>query len=193
MENSVKISGLSFSYGEKKIFDSLDLVIPAEGITAVSGASGCGKTTLLRMIAGLEKADCGQIEAPPSEEIAFMFQEDRLLPGVTAAKQLKIAVPDCDASRWLETVGLKGEEKTLPDKLSGGMRRRLALARTLCFSKGKKLVILDEPFAGVDPARIRELMPLIRKLDIPVIMSAHTEEALALADRVLELRPVSSS
>ena len=181
------IRNLSFSYGEKRIFKDFTIELPDEGITAVTGPSGCGKTTLLRLIAGLEKPEAGVIDAPSGGEISVMFQEDRLLKGVAASKQLTIAVPGCDASYWLEAVGLKGEEQTLPEKLSGGMKRRLSLARALIFALDKRLLILDEPFTGVDSGRIGSLMKVIRGIGIPVIMSTHTLEAVKLADKTVEL------
>ena len=176
-----------FSYGDKIVFDGLDIDIPDTGITAVSGASGCGKTTLLRLIAGLERPGSGRIDAPAQDRIAFLFQEDRLLPGVSASDQLRIAVPGCDAAEWLRRVELDGEEETMPEELSGGMKRRLSLARCLAYAQDKELVMLDEPFAGVDPGRIVRLAELIRSLKIPIMITSHTREAIEMADRVVEL------
>jgi len=186
----MNIRDISFAYGDKVIFRDFSLEIPDTGITALSGASGSGKTTLLRLIAGLETPDKGTITAPSRERIAVMFQEDRLLPGIPARKQLSIAIPDCDPDYWLERVGLKGEEDTVPEELSGGMKRRIALARCLAYAKNRELILLDEPFTGIDPDRIRHLTELIRNMDIPVIVTAHTEETLKLADRVIGIKGV---
>ena len=183
----MRIDDLTFSYGDKKIFDDFSLEIPDNGITALSGPSGCGKTTLLRLIAGIEKPGSGVINAPDPEKIAFLFQEDRLLPGISAIRQLEIAVPGCDARKWLKSVELEGEEKTVPEELSGGMKRRLSLARCLAYAEDKELILLDEPFAGIDAARIGKLTELIKGMRIPVIVTSHTKEAMEMADRVVEL------
>ena len=197
----MRIEKLSFSYENKKIFDNFSLEIPDDGITALSGPSGCGKTTLLRLIAGLERP-----ERPDSTEtghfsvltgkdgseltpdrISYLFQEDRLLPGLGAKKQLTVAVPGCDAHAWLELVGLEEDADTVPEKMSGGMKRRLALARCLAYAQDKDLVLLDEPFTGVDPGRIAALSKLIKELKMPVLITGHTGETLKIADRVINI------
>ena len=83
----MKLRDLSFAYGDKRVFDSLTLEIPDTGVTALVGPSGCGKTTLLRLIAALEQPESGTIEAPSPEQIAFLFQEDRLIPRLRARRQ----------------------------------------------------------------------------------------------------------
>ena len=88
---------------------------------------------------------------------------------------------------WLEAVGLADASMLLPEELSGGMRRRVALARCLAYGQRKKLLLLDEPFTGIDPERCRSIMAFIRKMDLPVLCSAHDAETLALADRVIYL------
>ncbi|MCR5321905.1 MAG: ATP-binding cassette domain-containing protein [Lachnospiraceae bacterium] len=202
----MRIENLTFSYGDKLIFDNFSLEIPDEGITALSGPSGCGKTTLMRLIAGLERPDMNRLDglemtndpqSPgivnkngsllPTSKIAMMFQEDRLVPGIAAKKQLEIAVPGCDAEGWLKAVGLENESNTVPEKLSGGMKRRLSLARCLAFAQDKELILLDEPFTGVDPDRIAGISETIRKMRMPIIVTGHTEETLKLADRVILL------
>ncbi|MCR5329643.1 MAG: ATP-binding cassette domain-containing protein [Lachnospiraceae bacterium] len=250
------IKDLSFSYGDKKIFDNFSIEIPDEGITALSGPSGCGKTTLLRLIAGLESPDMPEPEkseaaekfralekseateksqalekfraqekskAPTKSEtaeksqtsdgskkaaamreaagiiikngvrltpdkVAFMFQEDRLIPGTGAKKQLEIAVPGCDVRRWLKAAELENEENTVPEQLSGGMKRRLALVRCLAYGLDRELILLDEPFTGVDPERIARLVEMIRSLNKTIIVTGHTEETMGLADRIVEIR-----
>ena len=183
----MRIENLSFSYEDKQVFRGLTLELPDTGVTALSGPSGCGKTTLLRLIAGLELPDSGTVEVPESRHVAMMFQENRLLPDLSAREQLKLVSPKADADRWLQEVGLSGEEDSLPDALSGGMQRRLSLARCLCYCADKSLLLLDEPFTGVDPDRIESLTALIRGMGIPVIFSAHDAKSLEMADRVISL------
>lgn len=182
------LTQLCFSYGDKAILDRFSLCLPDTGITALSGPSGCGKTTLLRLLAGLEHPHSGTIDAPGAEETAFLFQENRLLPGLSAADQLRVVLPrGSNPLPWLEAVGLGAEAGSQTEQLSGGMQRRVALARCLAYGQHKSLLLLDEPFTGIDPERAQALMALIRTLHVPVIYSAHDAHSLALADRVIQL------
>ena len=184
----MNISGLSFAYPGKPIFHDLSLVLPERGLTALSGTSGCGKTTLLRLIAGLETPQAGRIGGPDPARIALMFQEDRLIPRLAARRQIALVRPTGrSADAWLEAVGLGAEGDTPPESLSGGMRRRLALARCLAYGEDKALLLLDEPFTGVDADRIRSLIALIREMDIPTLFTAHDAESLQMADTIIKL------
>ena len=184
----MKLTHLNFCYGDKVILKDFSLDLPDNGITALAGPSGCGKTTLLRLLGGLEAPQSGTLEAPAAPKTAFLFQENRLLPGLSAADQIRVVLPrDGDPLPWLAAVGLEGEENTLPEALSGGMQRRVALARCLAYGRDKQLLLLDEPFAGIDPARTVSLMELIRSLKVPVLYSAHDAQSLALADRMVRL------
>lgn len=182
------LTDVCFSYGEKVILDHFSLSLPDAGITALAGSSGCGKTTLLRLLGGLERPQSGVLEAPNAAETAFLFQEDRLLPGLTAAAQVAVVLSrGDDPLPWLKAVGLGDAADVRPEELSGGMRRRVALARCLAYGQSKQLLLLDEPFSGIDPERSQALMSLIRTLEIPVIYSAHDALSLSLADRVIRL------
>ena len=184
----MKLDHVSFSYGDKPVFRELTLTIPDTGVTALSGPSGCGKTTLLRLLARLETPQSGSIDAPGAEEIALMFQEDRLIPLLSARRQIDLIRPKGrGAADWLEAVGLGGELDALPESLSGGMRRRLSLARCLAYGQDKRLLLLDEPFTGVDAERIRSLIALIRAMDVPAIFTAHDAESLQMADQIITL------
>ncbi len=185
----MRVENVSFAYGDKVILDRFTLTLPDTGVTALSGPSGCGKTTLLRLIAGLERPRAGRIEAPGLAKTSFLFQEDRLLPGFTAARQLRAVLPrGAEVLPYLEDVGLGGEAETAVSELSGGMRRRVALARAMAYAGGKALLILDEPFTGVDPETSRAVMArLRRRLQIPILLSAHESETLSLADTVINL------
>ena len=98
----MRIENLSFSYEDKQVGRGLTLERPDTGVTALSGPSGCGKTTLLRLIAGLETPDSGTVEAPESRRAAMMFQENRLIPDLSAREQLKLVAPKADADWWLQ-------------------------------------------------------------------------------------------
>lgn len=184
----IELSHLSFAYGDRAVLSDLSLALPAQGITALQGPSGCGKTTLLRLLAGLERPQAGRITGISPGEGAILFQENRLLPWRTVGQHLTDVLPRerwGEAARWLELVELDGEGDTLPSALSGGMGRRLALAR--CLALGGSIYLLDEPFAGVDPDRTRRILARIRTLGIPVVLASHQAPVLDLADRVIAL------
>ena len=182
----ISVSHLTLSYGEKRVLEDLSLTLPERGVTVLSGPSGCGKTTLLRCLAGLERPRSGRVQAPPPRETVLLFQEDRLFPWRTVEQHLTDVLPQArwaEVPRWLDLAELTGEEGSFPASLSGGMRRRLALVRALAL--GGQLYLLDEPFTGVDPARIRRLMEALRALDAPVLLSSHEALVCSLADRVI--------
>lgn len=179
----MKLNDLCFSYPGKPVIDHLSLSLPDQGVTALVGPSGCGKTTLLRLMARLEQPQSGTVEGPGPDQIAMLFQEDRLLPGLSARAQIDLIRPQgLDSLHWLRAVGLEGEAEQDPASFSGGMRRRLALARCLAYGQDKSLLLLDEPFTGVDAERIQSLIALIRGMKIPVIFTAHDAESLQMAD-----------
>ncbi|MDR2072132.1 MAG: ABC transporter ATP-binding protein [Spirochaetaceae bacterium] len=178
--------------------------------TAVLGRSGCGKTTLLKIIAGLESPDSGTVEfteACPAgsadiraePRLGFMFQDPRLLPWLTVEQNLLLAFPPPgsreekqniyeELHRTLLLVGLADRARAYPRHLSGGMAQRAALARCLC--RKPVVLLLDEPFSSLDSlTRIRlreELDPLWRNLGLTLILVTHDiEEAVYLGSRVL--------
>lgn len=182
----IQISNLTLAYGDKLVLDRFSLALPDTGVTVLSGPSGCGKTTLMRCIAGLEQPRNGTISGIAPSETAFLFQEDRLFPWRTVEQHLMDVLPQsrwAEVPRWLALAELTGEEGSFPASLSGGMRRRLALVRALAL--GGQLYLLDEPFTGVDPARVRRLMDTLRALDAPVLLSSHETLACSLADQVI--------
>ena len=182
----LEISHLTLSYGEKRVLEDFSLTLPLEGVTVLSGPSGCGKTTLMRCIAGLERPQGGTVSGIVPSETAFLFQEDRLFPWRTAEQHILDVLPKArrgEADRWLALAGLEAEKAAYPAALSGGMKRRLALARTLAL--GGKLYLLDEPFTGVDGDRIRSLIAALRELGTPVLLSSHEALVRSLADRVV--------
>lgn len=158
------------------VFDHRDFSFPDTGLTLLTGPSGVGKTTLLRALLK---------EYPGS---AFLFQEDRLFPRRTVLQHLLDVMdkPEMDrAEELLALVELTGEEGAYPAQLSGGMARRLALAR--CLALDGPRFLLDEPFAGVDEPLQRRILPRLQALGKPLVLSTHNRGLLEYADWVVEL------
>lgn len=184
----IQVEHLSLSFGSREVLRDFSLAVPDQGVTALRGPSGCGKTTLLRCLAGLERPQGGRISGITPRETAFLFQENRLLPWRTAGQHITDVLPRArwgEAADWLALAELEGEERAYPASLSGGMGRRLALAR--CLALGGRLYLLDEPFTGVDPERAARIMGRIRALNTPVLLVSHEAPVLALADRILDM------
>ena len=185
---AIKVRDVTLRYGDKPVLDGFSLEIPAEGLTALSGPSGCGKTTLLRVLAGLEVLSSGTVDGVDPSRTAFLFQEDRLRPWRTVGQHLTDVLPRArrgELADWLAFAELSGEENTRPAALSGGMARRLALAR--CAALGGDLLLLDEPFAGVDSERAARILDRLRSLGTPVILTSHQPPVLAACDCVIAL------
>ena len=184
----IRCKDLTVSFGGRAVLDRFSLNIPAAGVTALSGPSGCGKTTLLRVLAGLEKPRSGAVEGIVPRQTALLFQDDRLLPWRTVEQHLTDVLPRerrGEVPALLALAELEGEEKTMPAALSGGMGRRLALAR--CLALDARLYLLDEPFAGVDLPRAQRILERLRGLPSPVLLVSHEPAVLERSDRVIEL------
>ncbi len=182
----IKIENLSKSFESKSVFQGFSLDIELDGITVIMGESGCGKTTLLRIIAGLEKYN-GTVSGVP-ESISFMFQEDRLLEWYSALENVSLVSNAETAEKYLEKVELAKDINTQVSQLSGGMKRRVALARALAYNS--QLVILDEPFKGMDIELKQKMMALVKEESKtrPFIVVAHEpDEADFLADNLIRL------
>lgn len=186
---AIVIDNLTKRYGAHTVLDRLSLMIAAPGATVISGASGRGKTTLLRLLAGLERPDRGTISGVGS--VAYMFQEPRLLPWLTAAENVSLVLGDNTdsmqtATEWLARVELADAAGQYPDALSGGMQQRVALARALAY--GGDTILLDEPFRALDPPLRARLYPLLREAAdhaALIIVSHDPEDATALdAERI---------
>lgn len=184
----IKLENITLRYGEKLVLDRFSLEIPPEGLTALSGPSGCGKTTLLRVLAGLARPGSGAVSGADPAKTAFLFQEDRLFPWRTVEQHLTDVLPKGERDRvpaLLALTELTGEETSRPAALSGGMGRRLALAR--CLALPARLYLLDEPFAGVDLPRALRILDRLKTLPAPVLLVSHEPAVLDGADRVLKL------
>ena len=185
---AINVRDVTLRYGDKTVLDRFSLEIPADGLTALSGPSGCGKSTLLRVLAGLEAPQAGTVDGVDPSRTAFLFQEDRLLPWRTVGQHITDVLPRSrrvELADWLAFAELFEEEAAYPGALSGGMARRLALAR--CAALGGDLLLLDEPFAGVDPQRAARIMTRLRALGVPVVLTSHQAPVLAACDRVIAL------
>lgn len=182
----ISVRDLCLSFGGKAVLDHFSLDFPQVPVLGLTGPSGCGKTTLLRVLAGLERAQHGTVNGIRPENTAFLFQEDRLLPWRTVGQNITDVLPrerQNELEYWLTFAELQGEANTRPSDLSGGMARRLALAR--CAALSSDLMLLDEPFTGVDPARATRLLQGLRALGRPVILVSHEREILSQCDAVL--------
>ena len=203
---TVRIAGARLDFGEMTLFEDLSLTLPAGTWTCLLGPSGVGKTSILRMIAGLEvPADGTSIEADDgaglARRVAYMAQQDLLLPwlsvldNVMLGARLRGEAPDPErAERLLAAVGLSRERLAFPRSLSGGQRQRAALARTLM--EDRPLVLMDEPFSALDTISRLRLQTLAAELlqERTVLLVTHDPlEALRLGHQihVLSGRPAT--
>ncbi len=185
----ITFNNVSVSFDGKRVLSNLNLQI-GDGITAVVGQSGFGKTTLLRLIAGLIKPISGEIETDYVKP-AFVFQDQRLLGWYSALRNVTVVNDSADeayAMELLSSLGITGEDiLKLPNQLSGGMRQRVCIARALFYDGD--VLLLDEPFNGLDGENREKAVALIAQaaLVIPVIIVSHNPEDAAIADRVIDL------
>lgn len=182
----VRLENVTVAFGDKTVLNGLSASLPETGVVAVTGASGSGKTTLLRVLAGLRALDGGAVTGLP-KRVSYVFQEDRLLPWLTALENAALADGAGNADKILGELELSDAARLYPRELSGGMKRRVAIARALAF--GGDMLLLDEPFAGLDAelrarvaARIRGAFPLT------VISTHDLDEARLLGEPALVLR-----
>jgi NitT/TauT family transport system ATP-binding protein len=183
----IRIEDIYAGYGEKSVFNGLCLTLPENGTAAVMGPSGCGKTTLLKILAGLIKPARGFIYGVEGSKVSMVFQEDRLLPRSTLFENVAAAGSADNAKRWLREMELEEHFSDYPAELSGGMKRRAALARALCFNGD--ILLMDEPFKGMDDALKERIISRIQKAAPLIIMATHDEsDARAMgADTIIRL------
>ncbi|GJD65271.1 ABC transporter ATP-binding protein [Methylobacterium frigidaeris] len=193
MSAAVTVRGLRRRYGERVVIEGLDLRIELGEFVAMLGESGCGKTTLLRALAGLDPVDAGRIDGPAQP--AVVFQEHRLLPWAPLWQNVALGIETPQARDQavaaLREVGLSGRETDWPRNLSGGQAQRVALARALV--REPRLLLLDEPFAALDALTRIKMHDLIKDLVARhrpgVLLVTHdVDEAIAIADRILVMR-----
>jgi phospholipid/cholesterol/gamma-HCH transport system ATP-binding protein len=208
----IDIQNLTFSRGPRKIFDDFSLKIPRNKITAIMGPSGTGKTTLLKLIAGQLKPDSGRILVNDQDvhrlsrnelyalrqNLGMLFQSGALLTDLNVYDNVAFPLREhTDLSEpliralvlmKLQAVGLRGAQHLKPSELSGGMARRVALARAMVLDP--EMIFYDEPFVGQDPITMGVLVALIKKMSdsLPeltsVVVSHDVDEVLSIADYV---------
>lgn len=196
--NTVTVEHLAKTFETKSALDDVNLIFEAGKVTAIMGPSGQGKTTLARIIAGLENADSGKVfigtlearDGSRTGRTAFLFQEDRLLPWLNIYDNIAIGGGDMERIKELaEQLEIGTELWKLPAELSGGQRHRAALART--FAADAPLMILDEPFRGLDDALkdriIDRLWERVTTRKTVILITHSAEDAGTLADKILEL------
>lgn len=187
----IKLKNISLAFDGRPVFMDVSLEIPAQGVTVFRGPSGAGKTTLFRLLLGLQKPDCGTIEGFPFKKPAVVFQEDRLLPWASALENAALVSDAETAEQTISELGLCENLCQLPRELSGGMRRRVALARALSY--GGDALFLDEPFTGLDEANKEIAVKAILSSGVPVYVITHDDaEAAFFGDHsTVTIRPQS--
>ncbi|GAA1724040.1 ABC transporter ATP-binding protein [Nonomuraea bangladeshensis] len=192
MSLAVRTRGLRKVFGERAVLDGVDLDVRRGEFLALLGASGTGKTTLLRILAGLDAASGGSVLVPPVRTV--VFQEPRLVPSKRALANVIIGQGRAARAKGLAAlaeVGLSSHAGAWPATLSGGEAQRVALARALV--REPELLLLDEPFAALDALTRLQMQDLIAELcarhrPAVVLVTHDVEEAILLADRIAVLR-----
>lgn len=210
-KQAVKLSGLSFRYADRPVLTGIEMAIPQGSIVAIMGQSGCGKTTLLRLIGGQLRASEGQIEVLGADmrriqedalyllrrRVGMLFQFGALFTDLSVFDNVAFQMREHtglseDLVRdltllKLEAVGLRGVADKMPSELSGGMARRVALARAIALDP--ELMMYDEPFTGLDPISMGVIAKLIKELNralgtTSIIVTHDVQESLKLVDYV---------
>ena len=197
--DGIKLVDITKSYTVEKetlqVLDQINLNIPSNKITVILGRSGCGKTTLLRLVAGLEGYDSGEIKDVGLKRKAYVFQEDRLMPWLTVRKNITFGIKDKKINEEkidgiIETVGLSQFQSVYPRQLSGGMKQRVSIARAIAYEPD--FIMMDEPFSALDyftrEQMQKELMNIHRRSLCSILFVTHSiDEALILGHKIVVL------
>ena len=180
----IAVKNVYKAYGDKKVLNDISVAFPVGRCTCIMAESGKGKTTLLRLIMGLEAPDSGSITGVP-ERLSVVFQEDRLCEDFSIAANIRMVLnkdtdrSDDDIRKLLSELSLDEDIETPVSKLSGGMKRRVAIARAIAYDSD--WLILDEPFKGLDETTRDKAIDTITQKRKSVIMVSHN---LAEAERM---------
>ncbi|MBS7525861.1 ABC transporter ATP-binding protein [Fusibacter paucivorans] len=194
----LKISRLGKAFDHRCVLEDVDLNISKREIVSIIGPSGRGKTTLLKLIAGLLTADTGKIERSYTR-LSYVFQEDRLLPWLTVAENVKLvndALSSDDCMALLAMMRLADSQRLYPSEISGGMRQRVAMARAFAYEP--ELILLDEPFKSIDQflrkQLIEDMLALWRVQGQSVLLVTHDpDEAIAMSDTIYLMDGIPAS
>lgn len=188
----IEIRDLIKKFNDHYVFNNLNLDIESDKITVILGKSGCGKTTLLRLISNLEKYDSGSINTN-NLKFSYVFQEPRLFPWLTVFENIQAItnLPSDEIYRMIRMVDLEKFSNSYPDELSGGMKSRVSLARAFAYKPN--FLLMDEPFSSLDDfTRVKmqeELLKLYNKENVGILFVTHNiDEALTIADKIIVLK-----
>lgn len=172
-----EIRNICKSFNGKMVLKNISYKFPNKGLVLLKGNTGSGKTTLLNIISGLVIKDRGEILGFKGKKISYVFQDDRLIPWLTAKENLKVIknIDDKKAEYYLDLVGLKSAYSTKPDDMSGGMKKKLCIARALAFNGD--VFFLDEPFTGLDKDSEDKILSILEDYfnEKLVILISHNE------------------
>ena len=187
-----ELKNLTHRYGEHTVLENLSYCFPERGIVALMAPSGLGKTTLLRLLAGLEPPSEGNIHTD-HKRIAVSFQEPRLIPWLSCEENVRFVLNADEKNsdriqELLHALELSDVANALPDTLSGGMKQRVSLARALAYQGD--LLLLDEPFSALDVSLKARILPLVKSANpdgLTIVITHSKEEAIALGAKILLL------
>ncbi len=185
MHDGISVKNVSKSFGGHVVLNRFSAEISLFGVTVLRGSSGAGKTTLFRLLLGLERPEAGEISGMSGRKPAVVFQEDRLLPWATALENAALGSDDARATAALEKLGLGESLCLLPRELSGGMKRRVAIARALAYQGD--ILFLDEPFTGLDEENKRIAANAMLAAQIPILVITHDDAEVELFGKYCEI------